>query len=269
MTVADEAALKLEERLEGFRPKVLLTLGSGLGGLADELEDTMAVPFADVGLPDTTVPGHAGRFLAGRLAGVEVLCQQGRVHLYEGREVDEVVAAVRAASTLGAEVFVATNAAGGIGDGSDDDPVPGDLMLVTDHLNLTGCNPLVGGEEPQFVDLKDAYDPELRVLAHESAEAAGQTLRQGVYAGLVGPSFETPAEIVWLRTIGARAVGMSTVCEVIAARALGMRVVAFSLLTNVHLPGGSSTDHEEVMDVGGKAGPKLAAVIRELVGRLR
>lgn len=268
MNMADEAAQRLAERLGEFRPKVLLTLGSGLGALADDIEDPTVVAFADVGLPNTTVPGHAGRFVAGRLAGVPVLCQQGRVHLYEGREVAEVVAAVRAAASLGADVFVATNAAGGIGDGTGDDPQPGDLLLITDHLNLTGCNPLVGGGEPQFVDLKDAYDPELRRLAMEAAEAAGQRLRNGVYAGLVGPSFETPAEIVWLRTIGAQAVGMSTVCEVIAARALGMRVAAFSLLTNVHLPGGSATDHEEVIDVGGKAGPKLAAVVRELVGRL-
>jgi purine-nucleoside phosphorylase len=268
MTLVDGVADRLRERLDGFRPKMLLTLGSGLGGLADDVASPTVVPFGEVGLPDTTVPGHAGRFVAGHLKGVPVLCQQGRVHLYEGRDIDEVVAAVGVAARLGAEVFVPTNAAGGIGDGGSGDLAPGDLMLITDHLNLTGHNPLVGRPRPHFLDLKDAYDPQLRALAREAAESVGERLREGVYAGLVGPSFETPAEIVWLRTIGARAVGMSTVSEVIAARDLGLRVVAFSLITNVHLPGGSHTDHEEVMDVGGQAGPRLAALLRELLPRV-
>lgn len=259
---------RLRTALDGFAPRVLLTLGSGLGGLADEVEAATVVPFADVGLPDTTVPGHVGRFVAGHLQGVPVLCQQGRVHLYEGRDVGEVVAAVRAAADLGAEVFVPTNAAGGIGTGEPGDPAPGDLMLLADHLNLTGRNPLVGMPTPRFLDLKDAYDPELRALARGAAEASGEHLREGVYAGMVGPSFETPAEIVWLRTIGAGAVGMSTVAEVIAARDRGLRVVGFSLITNVHLPGGSPTDHQEVIDVGAAAGPRLAKVLRELLARL-
>lgn len=261
-------AERISERLEGRAPVALLTLGSGLGGLAADLVDPVAMPFAEVGLPDTTVPGHEGRLLAGTLEGVEVLCQQGRVHLYEGRDVGEVVAAVRAAAALGVETFVPTNAAGGIGAGGPGDPEPGDLMLIADHVNLTGQNPLIGLPTPHFVDLTDAYDPALRAAARRAAEEAGQALREGVYAGLTGPSFETPAEIAWLRGIGVEAVGMSTVAEVIAARDAGLRVVGFSLLTNVHLPGGSHTDHEEVMDVGAQAGPRLAAVLRRLLPRL-
>ena len=261
-------AQHIADRLGEFTPKALLTLGSGLGALADDVDDATVLPFAEVGLPDTTVPGHEGRLLAGHLEGVPVLCQQGRVHLYEGREVSETVACVRAAAELGAEVFIATNAAGGIGDGAPGDPTPGDLMLIADHLNFTGENPLIGLPTPHFVDLKDAYDPQLRAVAREAAQATGHPLREGVYAALRGPSFETPAEITWLRTVGANAVGMSTVPEVIAARDAGLRVAAFSLLTNVHLPGGSTTDHEEVIDVGAKAGPRLAAVLRALVPRL-
>lgn len=264
----DEITARLRAALGGFAPRALLTLGSGLGDVAAAVTAPTVVPFAEVGLPGTTVPGHAGRLVAGLLEGVPVLCQQGRVHLYEGRDVAEVVAVVRAAAALGAERFVVTNAAGGIGAGAPGDLTPGDLLLITDHLNLTGHNPLVGASPPQFVDLRDAYDPVLRARAHEAAAEAGERLADGVYAGLVGPSFETPAEIAWLRTIGARAVGMSTVAEVIAARALGLRVVGLSLITNVHLPGGSRTDHAEVVRVGAAAGPRLAAVLRALAPRL-
>ena len=251
----------LTAALEGRRPRVLLTLGSGLGGLADAVEDPLVIGFADVGLPDTTVPGHAGRFLAGTLGGVEVLVQQGRVHLYEGVGVEAVVAAARAAAAAGVEAYLVTNAAGGIAL----DFEPGDLMVITDHLNLTGHNPLFGIVPPRFVDLSDAYDPGLREAVHAAAERVGTTLRTGVYAGLTGPSFETPAEIAWLRTIGADAVGMSTVNEVIAARAEGLKVLGCSLITNVHRPGGTKTDHEEVLDVGAEAGPRLAAVLAELL----
>ncbi|QBI19203.1 purine-nucleoside phosphorylase [Egibacter rhizosphaerae] len=263
-----DPADRIAAHLDGREPRVLLTLGSGLGGLADEVADPVVMPFADVGLPDTTVPGHAGRLLAGTLRGVPVLCQQGRVHLYEGRDVAEVVAVVEAAAALGVHTFVPTNAAGGIASGTPADPDPGDLMLITDHLNLTGRNPLIGQTAPHFLDMSSAYDPELRAAAHGAADEVGETLREGVYAGLVGPSFETPAEIAYLRTIGAHAVGMSTVCEVIAARAAGLRVAGFSLLTNVHQPGGTPTDHEEVIDVGGQAGPRLARILGALVPRL-
>lgn len=232
--------------------------------LADELADPQAIDFTEVGLPGPTVPGHAGRFIAGTLAGVPVLVQQGRVHLYEGRPVDDVVAAVQAAAAAGAEVFLVTNAAGGL----RADLEPGDLMLITDHLNLTGRNPLMGMPEPHFLDMKDAYDPALRARAHEAAGQVGERLVEGVYGGLVGPTYETPAEVAMLRSWGADAVGMSTVLEVIAARDLGLRVCGFSLVTNVHRPGGTPTDHEEVLAAGRTAGPRLATVVRALVGGL-
>lgn len=254
----------LRARLEGLAPRVLLTLGSGLGALADEVADARAIPFTEVGLPGPTVPGHAGRFVAGTLRGVPVLVQQGRVHLYEGVPTTDVVAAVRAAAAVGAEVFVATNAAGGLNADFD----PGDLMLVVDHLNLTGHSPLIGMPEPHFLDMKDAYDPALRQLAHAAAAEAGEILKEGVYGGLVGPTYETPAEVGMLRQWGADAVGMSTVLEVIAARDLGLRVVGCSLITNVHRPGGTPTNHEEVLEAGRTGGPRLAQVLLRLVERL-
>lgn len=248
-------------RLGDRRPRVLLTLGSGLGALADELADPVAIPFGEVGLPDSTVPGHEGRLLAGDLGAVPVLVQQGRVHLYEGVPAGDVVACVRAAAEFGIGAFVVTNAAGGLAA----DMSPGDLMAIADHLNLSGSTPLVG---PAFIDMAAAYDADLRALAHEAAQARGERLRDGVYAGLRGPAYETPAEVSMLRGFGADAVGMSTVLEVIAAREAGMRVLGFSLITNVHRPGGTPTHHEEVLEAGRDAGPRLAAVVRGVLERL-
>jgi purine-nucleoside phosphorylase len=256
--------LKLQERLGGFRPRVLVTLGSGLGALADAIADPLVVEFTDAGLPGPTVPGHAGRFLAGTLRGVPVLAQQGRVHLYEGVPAETVVAPVRAAAEIGVELFVVTNAAGGL----HADFEPGDLMAISDHLNLTGANPLVGMPEPHFLDMKDAYDPALRALAHDAAERVGERLVEGVYGGLVGPTYETPAEVRMLRGLGCDAVGMSTVLEVIAARDAGVRVAGFSLVTNVHREGGTPTSHEEVVEAGRTGGPRLAKVVEALIERL-
>ena len=255
----------LRAALGGFVPRVLVTLGSGLGGLADEVEDPVRVPFAQVGLPTSTVPGHEGAFVAGALAGVPVLVQQGRVHLYEGVSAYQVAAFVRAAAAVGAQGFVVTNAAGGI----RADLSPGDLVVLSDHLNLTGDSSLIPPEPrpaaPQFVDMAAAYAPALVTAAHAAAAATGHTLVEGVYAGLRGPAFETPAEIAMLRLLGADVVGMSTVNEVIQARALGMTVAGFSLVTNVHRPGGTPTDHHEVLAAGAAAGPRLAAVLRALL----
>jgi purine-nucleoside phosphorylase len=252
----------LANRLGEWRPTVLLTLGSGLGALADEVSPVATVGFAEAGLPAPTVPGHGGRLVAGDLHGVPTLVQQGRLHLYEGRTAAEVVACVEAAARLGAEVYVVTNAAGGI----DPDLAPGDLLAIRDHLNLTGTSPLLGS--PTFVDMLHAYDPELRGLARDAAQRAGEHLGEGVYAGLVGPSYETPAEVAMLRTLGADLVGMSTVVEVIAARALGLRVLGLSLVTNVHRPEGRPTDHDEVLATGRTGGPRLAAVLRSLLPSL-
>lgn len=261
MTAAERVAVALRERLDGLVPKVLLTLGSGLGALAEDVRESIAVQFGDVGLPDSTVPGHAGRLVAGELAGVPVLVQQGRVHLYEGVGPAEVVACVRSAAALGCRLFVVTNAAGGL----DPEMAPGDLMLTTDHLNLTGTTPLLG---PAFVDMAAAYDPALRDVARKAADGLGQELTEGVYAGLRGPAYETPAEVRMLRTLGADAVGMSTVLEVIAARERGLRVLGFSLITNVHRPGGTPTDHADVLAAGREAGPRLAALLRAALPKL-
>lgn len=258
---AASVAERIRERIGEAAPRVLLTLGSGLGALAEEVADPVAVPFGEVGLPTSTVPGHEGRLLSGTLAGVPVLVQQGRVHLYEGVSPEDVAACVRAAAALGVGAFVVTNAAGGL----RADMHPGDLMRITDHLNLSGSTPLVG---PAFIDMAAAYDPELGAIAEAVAGEQGEVLARGVYAGLRGPAYETPAEVSMLRILGADAVGMSTVLEVIAAREAGLRVVGFSLITNVHRPGGTPTDHEEVLAAGRDAGPRLAGIVRGLVSRL-
>jgi purine-nucleoside phosphorylase len=256
-----EVTAALRERLDGHTPRVLLTLGSGLGSLAAEVTDPLVIPFDEIGLPGSTVPGHQGRLLIGELAGVPVLVQQGRVHLYEGVPEADVVACVRAAAGVGVGTFVVTNAAGGL----REDMHPGDLMLIADHLNLSGSTPLRG---PAFIDMAAAYSPALGAVAQEVADERGERLLAGVYAGLRGPAYETPAEVRMLRTLGADAVGMSTVVEVLAARAEGLDVLGFSLITNVHRPGGTPTDHEEVLAAGADAGPRLAGIVRGVLGRL-
>lgn len=265
----DHVATLLGERLEGRRPRVLLTLGSGLGELAGELTGATAIGFGEVGLPETTVPGHAGRFLAGELHGVPLLAQQGRLHLYEGVGAAGVAAAVRAAAAVGVHTFVATNAAGGLRPRF----APGTLVALTDQLNLTAANPLTGAGAPAFVDMSGAYDAGLRTMAHEAGAEAGTALDEGVYAGVAGPAYETPAEVAMLRTLGADLVGMSTVLEVIAARAEGLRVVGLSLVTNVHghdvdAAPAIPTDHADVVSVARRAGPRMAAILRQLMPRL-
>lgn len=254
----------LLQRLNGRTPRVLMTLGSGLGSVASGLTDPVVIDNDTVGLPAPTVPGHAGKLISGRLGNVDVLVQQGRVHLYEGVTTATVTACVEAAALAGIDTFVVTNAAGGL----NQDYQPGDLMLITDHLNLTGTNPLMGLARPHFLDMRHAYDPDLGDSARDAARARGVTLRTGVYAGLTGPTYETPAEVKMLAALGADAVGMSTVVEVIAARAKGLRVVGFSLITNVHRPGGTPTSHQEVLDVSAQAGPALAGIVTDLAGGL-
>jgi purine-nucleoside phosphorylase len=251
------------DRLGGRRPKVALVLGSGLGALADDVDDAIALAFSEVGLPPARVPGHAGRLIAGTLAGVEVLVQQGRLHLYEGHSAADVTACVRLAVECGVEALLVTNAAGGLRPAQQQRP--GDLMLIADQLNLTGRSPFTG---PHFVNMTAAYDPEFRAAAYAAADVVGERLAEGVYAGLPGPAFETPAEVRMLRTLGADAVGLSTVLEVIAARAAGLRVLGFSLVTNVHSGADASVDHAQVLDVAAAAGPRLAAVVRAVLPAL-
>lgn len=229
-------------------PRVGVVLGSGLGAFGDTLQDSTKLPYADIPhMPSSGVVGHAGNLCLGRVGSAHVACLQGRVHLYEGHSLDVATFGVRLLARLGCKAVLLTNAAGGV----NLDFSPGDLMLITDHLNLTGKNPLIGPNDdavgPRFPDMTRAYDPEITEAARHAARAVGGTLREGVYAALLGPSYETPAEIRMLRTLGADAVGMSTVVEVLALRHAGVRVGAMSCITNMGAGiSGQALDHAEV-----------------------
>ncbi|MDI6712080.1 MAG: purine-nucleoside phosphorylase [Anaerosomatales bacterium] len=252
----------------GGRARVAVVLGSGLSGLADDAADAVAIPYAELdGFPRVgAVAGHAGRLVAGTIAGERVLLFQGRAHLYQGVSALDAAYPARLAAAVGCEVLVVTNAAGGV----REDLRPGDLVLVSDHLNLMGANPLVGWPGPEggfpFVPMRDAYDPDLRTLMREVADGLGVSLVDGVYAGLLGPSYETPAEVRMLRTLGADIVGMSTVPEVIAARALGLRVVGLSLVTNA--AAGVGLSHEEVLEAGKQAAERMKRIATGFIERL-
>jgi purine-nucleoside phosphorylase len=263
----EEAIAFLRERVTRA-PAAALVLGSGLGGLADEIQDAVRIPYAQIpGFPRSTVAGHAGALVAGILNGVEVVAMQGRFHLYEGWDAAEVTLPIRALSALGVELLLLTNAAGGLRPGMES----GDLMLLADHINLTGRNPLMGpivGREERFPDMSEPYDPTLRRLAESIALELKVPLSQGVYAALLGPSYETPAEVRMLRTLGADAVGMSTVPEVLVARALGMRVLAISVVTNLAAGiGPAPLSHDEVMEVGAAVRDRLATLVKALLPR--
>jgi purine-nucleoside phosphorylase len=251
-------------------PRVGMVLGSGLGGLADDLADPVAIPFADLpGWPAATAPGHVGRLLLGRLEGTPVVMLQGRFHLYEGNDPGLVVQPVLLFGRLGAKVVVLTNAAGGV----DPSFGPGTLMVIADHLNLTGRTPLLGANAdaigPRFQDLTDAWSPRLRTALKAAAAAEDVAVTEGVYAGLLGPQYETPAEVRMLRTLGADAVGMSTVLECIAGRWAGLEVCGVSLVTNAGAGySGQALSHEEVLAAGAEAGPHLARVLRRFVADL-
>ncbi|MCK6526128.1 purine-nucleoside phosphorylase [Myxococcota bacterium] len=263
------AAAAIAEALPLARQaRIGVVLGSGLGPFAEGLEDAQALAFADVpGFPDVGVEGHHGRVVAGRTSGIPVLALQGRVHLYEGWSPRDVVLPVRALIACGVEMLLLTNAAGGI------DPTfrAGDFMLVEDHLNLTGANPLRGPSEPdlgpRFPDMTRAYDAELGEAVTGAARAAGLTLRRGVYAGLGGPSYETPAEIRMLAAAGAHAVGMSTVLEVIAARHMGCRVACVSCISNAaagSVPG-ALLSHDEVTATAREVAGGFVTLVTEAV----
>jgi purine-nucleoside phosphorylase len=248
-------------------PRVGIVLGSGLGGLADALSDAVAVPFSELpGWPAASAPGHAGRLLLGRLEGVPVVCLQGRLHLYEGLSERLVVEPVLLMGRLGARTLMLTNAAGGVNTSYP----AGTLMLIADHLNLTGRHPLIGPNDdalgPRFPDMVDAWSPRLHGLMRRAAQEEGIDLVEGVYAGLTGPTYETPAEVRMLRALGADAVGMSTVLEAIAARWAGLELVGVSLVTN---PGagvtGDPLSHEEVLAAAAEAGPRFSALVRRFV----
>lgn len=235
-----------------------IVLGSGLGPLADRVEVSKAIGFAEEGLPVSNVKGHAGRFLIGQLAGRKVIVMQGRVHLYEGHGAQSTTAGVRWMQGQGVDHLILTNAAGTL----HPDHPPGSWMMITDHLNLTGTSPLEGG--PNFVDMTEVYDARMRGIFRNLAAKRQMPLHEGVYAGLRGPQYETPAEIRMLRSMGADAVGMSTVLEAIQARALGMKVSAFSCLTNWAAglsPG--KLDHSEVIETGAAAAATMMDLLQD------
>ena len=255
---------------QGFAPRVGVVLGSGLGAFGDTVASHggTKIPYGEIGLPGSSIVGHAGNLCIGSLSGVNVACLQGRVHGYEGHPPDRVVFAVRALARWGCTSFILTNAAGGVNPALE----PGDLMLLADHLNLMGWNPLSGPNDDtlgaRFVDLTVAYDKGLRDEARAAARDANVALREGVYCALSGPSYETPAEVRMLRVLGADAVGMSTVPEVLALRHLGVRCVAISCITNkgAGLSQGL-LDHKEVQEVADRTRAGFVGVLERLVVR--
>lgn len=268
----DKAAEAVRARIT-IQPKIGLILGSGLNDLAASVEDAIFVPYPE--LPDwpvSTVIGHSGQLVVGQLEGQPVLVMQGRVHFYEGYSMAQVTLPVRVMQRLGIETLVVTNAAGGV----NPDFVPGDVMLITDHLNLigmAGMNPLMGPNldeiGPRFPDMSQAYDRQLGDLARKTASEKGITLREGVYCSLSGPSFESPADLRFLHMIGTDAVGMSTVPEVIAARHGGIRCLGFSGISNkANLDGSTITTHEEVIEAGQVITPKMEKIIRGVLQAL-
>jgi purine-nucleoside phosphorylase len=252
-----------------IEPRVGVVLGSGLGAFAETLDGRVAIPYEDLPhMPSSSVPGHTGNLCFGRVAGVPVVCMQGRVHLYEGYSVEKVVHGVRTMARLGVRSVLVTNAAGGL----DPSWAPGDLMLVTDHINLTAVTPLVGIDDdtlgPRFPDMTAAYDVDLRGMLQAVARAAKIDVREGVYVAQLGPSYETPAEIRMLRMLGAHAVGMSTVHEVIALRHMGVRVGALSCITNLAAGIASRPlDHAEVETTARSRAAALATLLGGWIAR--
>jgi purine-nucleoside phosphorylase len=252
-----------------LRPRIAVVLGSGLGAFADALADTTRIPYAEIPFPLSTAVGHAGTLVIGSLDGIPIAVMQGRAHLYEGYLPQEVVFPVRAFCRMGVRALILTNAAGGI----NLQYAQGALVLLRDHINLQCANPLTGANDarfgPRFPDMTDAYSAEFRRFAFNEAHRLGFDLFEGVYAAVAGPSYETPAEIRWLRSIGADLVGMSTVPEVIAARHLGLQVLAVSCVTNMAAGiTGEKLNHQDVLEAGQRITAKLAALLRAVIPRI-
>jgi purine-nucleoside phosphorylase len=263
------AAASIRDRLGKRKPQIAVVLGSGLGFLVERMGEPVTIPYGEIpGFPATTVIGHGAELVAGRLAGRQVLVQSGRFHLYEGHQAATTTLPVRVFASLGVDTLILTNAAGGIRRTFSS----GTVMLIADHINLTFRNPLFGpmlpGEE-RFPDMSDPYDRSLRAIAREAARDRRIALDEGVYVQLLGPSYETPAEIRMVDRLGADAVGMSTVLEVIAARARGVRCLGFSVVTN--LAAGISPkklDHAEVMETAARVKDELASLVEGVIERL-
>jgi purine-nucleoside phosphorylase len=271
-----EAAAFLKARLGSLAPRVGMVLGSGLGAVADALKEPVVVPYGEIPhFPQSTVEGHSGRIVAGLLGTAPVVILQGRVHFYEGYSPAQVTFPMRVLGALGIRAVVLTNAAGGIKEGYR----VGQLVALADHINLMGWNPLVGPNEARFgfqpgaglrfFDMTEAYSKALRALAKEAAEAEGETLEEGVYLAVSGPSFETPAEIRAFRSMGATLVGMSTVPETIVARHMGIEVLGLSCVTNLAAGlGAAQLNHEEVMETGRQVEQRLARLLERLAPRM-
>lgn len=274
LTVADiEKAAKQVQKRSEQKPKVGLILGSGLGPLAESIEGAEFVPYGDIpGWPISSVQGHAGRLVLGTLEGVPVVVMQGRTHYYEGYDMPRLGLPVRVMQRLGIEILMVTNAAGAV----NPDFEPGDLMMLTDHLNfigMAGQNPLRGPNldelGPRFPDMSQVYDRNLHSLARSVAAEENLQLREGVYCCLAGPSFETPADLRFLRAVGVDAVGMSTVPEAVVARHGGTRVLGISGISNkANLDGDTETTHEEVLQAGQLLVPKLTKLVRGVLRKL-
>lgn len=264
-----KAAAAIRARAD-IAPKTAIVLGSGLGDFADRIENAVAIPYSDIpGWPVSTAIGHAGKLIVGTFRGVPIAAMKGRAHLYEGHAPAKVVFGVRALAALGVENFVFTNAAGAV----NAEYAPGDLVLLNDHINLTGANPLSGANDdalgPRFPDMGNCYDRDLRAIAHEAAKAVGQSLKEGVYLGLLGPTYETFAEVRMARILGGDLVGMSTVHEVIAARHMQKKCIAISCVTNM---GAGMTDAvldgEHVIATGKAAAARFETLVGEIIPRL-
>lgn len=267
---AAEAARFIGARSGRLAPRIAVVLGSGLGGVADCVQDGVEVPYGEIPyFVTSTVEGHAGTLIVGTCTGVDVALMRGRFHFYEGYSMEDVTLPVRVFAAMGIRSLILTNAAGGVASHLS----PGSLMVITDHINMMGENPLRGPNDDRFglrfPDMTAAYTPAYIEVAHEVARGMGVVLTEGVYMALRGPSYETPAEIRMIRKLGADAVGMSTVPEAIVARHSGMKVLAISCITNV-AAGLASTEinHKEVMEVGARAGRQLAELIVQIVPRL-
>ncbi len=259
----------LRSRISGT-PKVAVVLGSGLGGFAHELDEPTSIPYSDIpGWPASTAVGHAGKLVFGQIGGVETVVMAGRAHLYEGYTQQQVTFGVRTLAQFGIQAIIFTNAAGGINLSYS----PGSLVLISDHINLQGSNPLVGPNDdalgPRFPDMSEAYSRAFRAAAREEAQRLGIELAEGVYAGLLGPTYETPAEIRYLRAIGADLVGMSTVGEVIVANHMGLRCLGISTVTNMAAGvTDAKINHEEVLEIGRAVRAKLTDLLKATIPRL-
>ena len=263
---AVKAANAIRARADARQPSIGIILGSGLGGLSNKIGDAVRIPFGDIpGFPEATVVGHEGTMLLGTLGGRDVVALSGRFHVYEGHSAALAAFPVRVFHALGAREMFVSNAAGGI----SPKLAVGELMMITDHINLMGTNPLAGDlqeTDTRFTDMTDAYDPGFRRILRNSAEELGITLREGVYACVLGPSYETPAEVKMLRMLGADAVGMSTVPEVIVARGLGMRVAGISCITNAAAGvTGAALSHAEVLETTNRVRGAFEALVTEFL----